>query len=140
MLNPDVTVKEGTGNIREVFVQCTVPVFCRTLRERKCRLSLDLFTIPTEELHNRCIGKRTEPVALKSTECGMNIIGIGMEVEDHQWRDKWKEIQETSARPLEVTGTIDGKYDERSMLIILRSGSFTEHTVWSHYRLSPIKV
>ena len=138
VVNPDVTVKEGPGNSEEVFVKCTVPVFCRY--HGNCRLSLDLFTIPTDELLDRCQNKRAEAVALQSTECGIEIFGISARVDDQNWRDEWNKIKETSSRPLEVTGTVDGKYDERSMLIILKSGEFDGHQVWSNYRLSPIKV
>ena len=138
VVNPRVTVKEGPGNHQEVFVKCTVPVFCRY--RGKCRLSLDLFTIPTDELHNRCMGKRSEAVALKSTECGIEIFGINATVKDQDWRKEWNKIKETSSKPLVVTGTVDGKYDERTMLIILKSGDFDGHQVWSNYRLSPIKV
>ena len=127
-----MTVKEGLKE--QVFVKCTVPVFCSARRD-KCKLSLDLFTVPTEQLQNRCAGKKNEPVALEHTECGMNIDGINGNLEDHQWLDKWKEIKETCSLPLNVTGTVDGKYDERTMLIILRSGSFSGHPLWSNYRL-----
>ena len=138
VVNPNVTVKEGPGNPQEVSVKCTVPVLCRY--HGKCRLSLDLFTIPTEELHNRCIGKRSEAVALKNTKCGIDVFGINTTVDDQNWRKEWNKIKETSSKPLIVTGTVDGKYDKRTMLIILKSGDFDGHQVWSNYRLSPIKV
>ena len=134
-----MTVDEGNEAGVELIVNCTVPVLCPENHRGVCELELELVTLPEKDVINRCRGTTPKnPVALKATSCGMTIRGIkGLKDFDRRWED----IKRQSAKPLLVTGTIDGTYDHtRTMKILMRAATFLTHRVWSNYRLSPITV